>query len=293
MKNDQFVVIDVETANPDYSSICSVGIVEFENGEIVSEWSTLVDPEEPFYKPYTDIHRIESWMVRGKPTFPQIYEEIISRVSQKILCTYSPFDKTAIRQVTEKYHLAIPEYSHLDIMRVVRRVWKEFSTSGYGLGNISKYLNIEFDHHDALEDARAAGKVLLRASGESKVSVIDWMDQQYKKNSSGFHLQIKDVQETANPAGVLYGQNLCFTGALNITRLEAAKKAAHLGCFVQSGVTKKTDILVIGSYDPRHFSTGQTVSAKQQKAEALIKNGQSIRIIGEKSFFDMVDNLGA
>ena len=35
---NKFIVIDIETANPDLLSICQVGIVFFENGEGVTKW---------------------------------------------------------------------------------------------------------------------------------------------------------------------------------------------------------------------------------------------------------------
>ena len=40
----KFISLDVETANPDMSSICQVGIVHFEDGKPVETWSSLVDP---------------------------------------------------------------------------------------------------------------------------------------------------------------------------------------------------------------------------------------------------------
>ena len=33
-----FIAIDVETANADYSSICQIGIAEFQNGKVVDKW---------------------------------------------------------------------------------------------------------------------------------------------------------------------------------------------------------------------------------------------------------------
>ena len=43
-----FVLVDVETANADLSTICQVGIVTFTNATAADTWSTLVNPEEFF-----------------------------------------------------------------------------------------------------------------------------------------------------------------------------------------------------------------------------------------------------
>jgi DNA polymerase-3 subunit epsilon len=42
---------------------------------------------------------------------------------------------------------------------------------------------------------------------------------------------------------------LAFTGALEITRAEAADLAAKAGCTVGQGVTKHTTILIVGNQD--------------------------------------------
>ena len=39
-----FVVIDVETANADLSSICQVGIASFRDGRLADSWVSLVEP---------------------------------------------------------------------------------------------------------------------------------------------------------------------------------------------------------------------------------------------------------
>ena len=45
---NKFIVIDIETANPDLLSICQIGIVFFENGQVVTKWETLVNPQDYF-----------------------------------------------------------------------------------------------------------------------------------------------------------------------------------------------------------------------------------------------------
>lgn len=46
--DNHYFAIDVETANADYSSICQVGVAEFENGNILRTWKTNVNPEQYF-----------------------------------------------------------------------------------------------------------------------------------------------------------------------------------------------------------------------------------------------------
>ncbi|MDX9896099.1 MAG: BRCT domain-containing protein [Desulfofustis sp.] len=90
-----------------------------------------------------------------------------------------------------------------------------------------------------------------------------------------------------NPEGDYYGENIVFTGSLSIKRNQAADLAAKIGCEVTPGVTKNTTMLVVGDQDISRLS-GHEKSSKHRKAEALIEKGQSIRIIKESDFMEMI-----
>jgi DNA polymerase-3 subunit epsilon len=78
-----------------------------------------------------------------------------------------------------------------------------------------------------------------------------------------------------------------FTGALSIPRHQAAELAARAGCNVESSVTKRTTLLIVGDQDLRKLS-GHERSSKHRKAEQLIAKGYPIRILGESDFQRLV-----
>jgi DNA polymerase III subunit epsilon len=80
---------------------------------------------------------------------------------------------------------------------------------------------------------------------------------------------------------------LVFTGALTMPRREAANLAASIGCEVAPGVTKHTTILVVGDQDVLRLA-GHEKSRKHRKAEELIGKGQTIRILRETDFHELV-----
>ena len=45
---NDFLVIDVETANADYSSICQIGIADYQDGELINSWESLINPNDYF-----------------------------------------------------------------------------------------------------------------------------------------------------------------------------------------------------------------------------------------------------
>lgn len=78
-----------------------------------------------------------------------------------------------------------------------------------------------------------------------------------------------------------------FAGALAITRREAADLAASVGCEVDSGVTRKTTLLVVGDSDVKRLA-GHEKSFKHRQAEKLVGKGFPIRILRETDIRELV-----
>lgn len=280
----KFIAIDVETANADLASICQIGLVTFENGNIIERWNSLVNPDDEFDYINVSIHGIDEEKVEGQPYFNEIYIQLQKRLEGNIVVSHMPFDKIALYQATEKYSLKHISCTWLDSARVARRTWSQFAYSGYGLKNIANELGLVFKHHDAVEDAEVSGLILLRAIEASSLNLDEWLSRVEKPISSTTDEPIKFE---GDPNGKMYGEVLVFTGTLNLPRISAAELAAKIGCKVEPSVTQRTTILIVGDQDVRRFN-GQEKSSKHRKAEELIKKGQKIRILTEKDFVNLV-----
>lgn len=283
----QFVAIDVETANPDMGSICQIGVAKFVDGQLADEWCTLLDPQDYFDDVNISIHGIDPKMVRGQPTLPQIANRLRSMLENTVSVCHTHFDRIALGRAYTKYNLSPISTTWLDSARVVRRTWRDLAWKGYGLANVCSKIGYEFRHHDALEDAKAAGFVLLAALRESQQDLEHWrrrVNQPIDPESSSSGAS---VQRDGNPEGDLYGEVLVFTGALELPRSQAANLAASVGCQVAAGVTKKTTILVVGDQDVAKLA-GHEKSSKHRKAEQLVAEGHRIRIVRESDFKSLV-----
>jgi DNA polymerase-3 subunit epsilon len=287
-----FVVIDVETANPDLASICQVGIASFQDGSLADAWVSLVNPEDYFNAFNVSIHGIDNSQVKDAPTWEEILPQVTARLRDQIVVSHTPFDRLALARACDRYNLAGCECAWLDSAKVVRRTWPEFSRSGYGLSNVAAHFGIDYQAHDALEDARCAGLVLLRAVAETGLSPEEWLTRVGQPIDPASHAHHLVNHKDCNPDGELLGEVLVFTGSLSIPRREAANAAATAGCRVDDGVTKHTTMLVVGDQDLRALS-GHNKSSKQMKAEQLIANGQHIRILGESDFMRLVSPFDA
>ena len=288
-----FNVVDVETANSDRSTICQIGIAHVIDGLIDDRWSTLVNPEDEFDYFNVGIHGITAEQVKDAPTLPEIREELRQRLRGHVLVSHTSFDRSAFEIAMDNYGLDQLRVYWLDSAKVVRRAWPEkFARRGYGLKNVANYIGYEFKHHDALEDAVAAAKIMLVACCEHNVDIEYWIRKTqepiYSKEKA-CRPQWKPITRTGNPDGELAGEVLLFTGALQMPRTVAADYAAFMGCDVKTGFSKKVTILVSGKQtSPMLNHSGK--SSKHIKAEKLISKGHDIKIISETDFLSLIAN---
>lgn len=169
-----FVSIDVETANSNPYSICQIGMARFEHGKLINTYSQIIDPDCHFLDMNMKIHGIRPEHVKGMPKFDNVYDIIHEWLSQGIVTSHSYFDRGAIHNTIKHNLLPEPSYRWLDATTIIRRTWAQFRQRGYGLSSLSKHFELEFKHHDALEDARISGEILCMAIKDSGKSLEEW-----------------------------------------------------------------------------------------------------------------------
>lgn len=294
-----FNSVDVETANADRASICQIGIVHVRDGEIADEWCSLVNPQDWFDPWNVLIHGIDENDVKHSPTLPMVRSELRSRLRGSILVSHTSFDRVAFERAMTRYKLEQLRVTWLDSARIVRRAWPQaYGRSGYGLKNVAKDLNISFRHHNALEDARAAARIVLHACAATDTDIEGWLRRvehpifpsqkrgRYHRRSSSSAAQ--SVKRVGNVDGVLYGETIVFTGALEIPRQKAADIAADAGCNVADSVSKRVTMLVVGTQNKSSLK-GYEKSSKHRKVEELIEIGFEIQILSESDFSELME----
>ncbi len=274
-----FIAIDVETANEDLATICAIGVVVYTDGAVTGEIHSLVNlGTDDFSNSW--VHGITAEDVASAPPLDKVMEIAARSIlgCDLFIVAHTSFDRTSFTRAFEGCGLPPPQARWIDSCRVARRVWQELPC--HGLAEVSEHLGYRFQHHNALEDAKAAGNVILQAMAKTSLDVEGLVALQGRPVGSS---EGGAITRDGNPEGPLYGEVLVFTGALAMPRREAADMAAKVGCEVGAGVTKKTTLLVVGDQDLSKLA-GHETSEKHRKALALIKKGQPIRILGESDF---------
>jgi len=170
---NDFVAIDVETANHRRSSICQIGIVEVRSGVFTDEWETLVNPEDEFYPGNIRIHGIEPRQVANAPGFADIAHKLREKLQDRTVVSHTFFDLQAVSQAKRKYGIASIRCKWMDSRQIARRAFggSRVLNDGASLKTLCSKLGIHFTHHNALEDAKACAQIVLKACEHSACPV--------------------------------------------------------------------------------------------------------------------------
>ncbi len=283
----RFIALDVETACSDAASICQIGLACVLPDNRIQTFSTLVNPDTRFDPFNIRLHGIGPEHVSGAPRFRDVFEDLFPLLSRHHLVQHSSFDKQAMTAACHSCGIEPPDFRWSDSVMIARRAWPALKgNGGHGLGNLKKVLNLQFRHHDAGEDARAAAMVVLHAEAHLRLP-FDALTRPAPRRRYP-----PAVTKEGDPAGGLSGTFVVFTGALSLSRSAAAGLAAAAGMSVRATMTKQITHLVVGDQDLTVLA-GHTKSSKHRKAEEMQSAGHPIRIMGETEFRALVAGAGS
>jgi len=306
---NEFAVIDVETANPDRSSICQIGVILCnKDGAILKKQKTFINPQDWFYPLFVEeIHKINEEMVKDAPTFAQWGERLNGYLDGRVVLQHSRFDMDAISRACYKHGVSIPKSTWLDNLAVARRAWPDMAKhkggKGHSLPVLCGHFNYEYNPHDGLEDACAALHVFNEACKATGLDVFGWLERvrrpiNLEKSSAG-NLENQRKRSSEMKAlcafepnqGPYLGEVLTFTGDVGtgeskMVRRDAILIAHELGFKVNKNLTKDNTVLVFGPQDMRRLAKGATESKKREKADKLIRNGQNIYLCSDADFLE-------
>ena len=178
MTNLTFNAIDVETANSDPSSICQIGIVQVRGGVIKGQLSVLVNPGAPFNDFNVRLHGIDHSAVRDSDDPALALRPVCAGYWKgTVLVSHTSFDRRALDGAMERYGLRPVRARWIDSAMVARRAWPQRYRRRWSLSLIAGDLGIDFRHHDAAEDARAAGEIVLHACRHTGVDIDGWLER--------------------------------------------------------------------------------------------------------------------
>lgn len=169
---DRGIAIDFETANEQQTSVCSVGAVLFENGEIVRSFYSLIHPEPDYYKWFCQqVHGLGHSDTDDAPVFPEVWKALEKEIGQgmsieqmniPLVAHNSRFDEGCLKAVFRVYGMTYPDYEFKDTLCASRRFFGK-SLPNHQLHTVSEACGyILENHHHALADAEACAYIAMK-----------------------------------------------------------------------------------------------------------------------------------
>lgn len=282
---NNFVAFDFETANGKYP--CSIGIVEFENGDIIDEYYSLIRPKELVFNPIASkIHGLCISDVINEREFFDVWKDISHFFDNKIVVAHNQsFDISVLNYSLEIYGIEKPVYEVYCTLELSRTY---LNIDNHKLSSVAKFFKInQNNYHNALEDAFVCGKVFLDLMNYAKnhekleirhfqsVSSKKKMNYSWKQTESVKRDSIFESEILTLKSNDLEGKHFVISGIFKkFYREELKKSIEDNGGKVASGISKKTDYVVAGE---------NMGPSKREKAEEL-----GIPIISETDYLKMI-----
>ena len=208
-------IVDVETtgAHPAWDRVTEIAVVEVQDGEVASEWSTLVNPGTSIPPAIQALTGITNAMVAEAPPFDSLAADLYERLEGRVFVAHNArFDYGFLRHEFERAGLRFQART-LCTVKLSRRLYPDharhnldslIARHGLTLGSSGHA------RHRALGDAQAVWQFLRIAAEERGAQVLqDTVRQLALLPALPAHLERSVVDEIPEAPGVyvFYGEN--------------------------------------------------------------------------------------
>jgi len=168
------VFFDLETTgvNPLHDRIIEVGLCEVQEGEIVQEWSTLVNPLKIFSPFIENLTGITNAMAAGAPVFGDLALDLLDRLTGKILVAHNArFDYGFLTNEFRRLGVLFREKT-LCTVKLSRALFPRESRHNLD-ALIQRHDLVVTDRHRALGDARVIREFFSKLCAEFPPESLD------------------------------------------------------------------------------------------------------------------------
>lgn len=158
---NKYAIVDLEaTSASSMASIIQVGIVIMQNGQVIDEFASDVNPHQKLDDHIIHLTGITDQQLAQAPDFSEIARKIFDLIEDCIFVAHNvKFDANLLSEALfmEGYELRTPRVDTVELAQVFYPTLEH-----YKLSHLSNVLNLDLAQaHTAIEDARATGQLLF------------------------------------------------------------------------------------------------------------------------------------
>ena len=161
---NEFIAFDLETTglNINKDEIIEISAIKFINGQVDSEFTTLIKPKKEIPRQITDLTSISNQMVSEAPFIEDVLDEFISFVDNNILVAHNiEFDLSFINRIINENQKNINIDYTCDTLLLCRSFL--FNLEKFNLEYLSLFFDLDIKNsHRARADALNTGKILIK-----------------------------------------------------------------------------------------------------------------------------------
>mgnify|MGYP001559492979 CR=1 FL=1 len=166
-------IVDLETtgAHPAWDRVTEIAVLEVQEGEVVSEWSTLVNPETSIPPAIQALTGITNDMVADAPAFGALAQDLYERLAGRVFVAHNArFDYGFLRHEFERAGLRFQAQT-LCTVKLSRRLYPDCARHNLD-SLIARHALPCNARHRALGDAQAVWQFLRVAAEERGIELL-------------------------------------------------------------------------------------------------------------------------
>ena len=161
---DEYIVFDIETTglSKDKNKIIEIGAVKILNGEIIDQFSSLINPCEALSDKIKELTKITDEMLTGQPLENEIIPKFLDWCGDAVLVAHNAnFDVGFVRNASMRMSNQNITNTVLDTVELSRMILPNIKN--HKLSTIAEYFDISLEnHHRAVDDAVATAHIFLK-----------------------------------------------------------------------------------------------------------------------------------
>lgn len=291
-----YIVLDLETPNRSNDRISQIGLLVVYNGNILKNFSSLINPECKFDPINTKITGLTSEKVSRAPSFDRYWPRIKVLFTQcVIVCHNADFDLNVLSKTLKHYNFEMPKIKYVCTFLEAKNKFPEFQK--YSLPFLAKHFEIHCGtEHNAAYDANVCYKFFELMKGKHFDFIVRDFENRKEKESAPPTLSFAnyaidnkeiDIPFSEFPDIEITGKKFVLTGVFtDITRSEITEYIEENGGNVTGSVSGKTDFLIVGNEIEPKWKHGNYGNKIEKATELIESQKTNIQIIRESDFLE-------
>ncbi|MBQ4156068.1 MAG: PolC-type DNA polymerase III, partial [Clostridia bacterium] len=246
--NGEFIVFDVETTglSPATDRLTEIGAVKIQNGVIVDEFNTFVNPLIPIPAKITELTGINNEMVANAPTEAEALQKFIDFCGDSILIAHNAdFDMSFVNSASSRCQIKYnPTY--IDTVPMARSLLPDIKN--HKLDTVANALKLPpFNHHRACDDAKILGHIFIKFLDMLEAKECNCTDDINSALAGGDWRQLRRYHMIILARNSVGLKNLYKLISKSNLETYYKGRGASMPCILKSDLDKHREGLIVGS----------------------------------------------